>query len=128
MYSQLIRHAQNSSFNKIVLEAVDDGLSLLEDCSKKVLYFYLEKTFKIKKQDIPEKIEEFTNAIEKIFGDGAKLLEIEIMRQLYKKVELGLEYPFEKNDLLFVDYITAMRDCMNVTERVPFPKLLNKFT
>lgn len=128
MYSQLIRCGQNSSFNEIMIEAVDDGLSLLGDHSKQVLYSYLEKTSKIKKQDIPEKIEEFTNAVERIFGEGARLLEIEIMRQLYKKVEHKIEYPSGKNDLLFVDYVEAARDCTNTTERVSFPKLLNKFT
>jgi hypothetical protein len=111
-----------------MIEAVDDGLSLLGDHSKQVLYSYLEKTSKIKKQDIPEKIEEFTNAVERIFGEGARLLEIEIMRQLYKKVEYKIEYPSGKNDLLFVDYVEVARDCANTTERVSFPKLLNKFT
>ena len=118
----------NLDFKKLVLEAVDDGLSLLGECSKQALFSYLDSTFKIKKQDIPEKIEEFTNAIERIFGNGAKLLEIEILRQLCKKVEHNFEYPSKRNDSFFIDYVEAVRDCTNATERVPFPKLLNKFT
>lgn len=55
----------NSSFEKLLLEAVDEALSSLEDSSKQAMYFRLEKTFDIKKQDIPYKIEEFANAIEK---------------------------------------------------------------
>ena len=118
----------NLDFKKLVLEAVDEGLSLLGECSKQALFSYLDSTFKIKKQDIPEKIEEFTNAIERIFGNGAKLLEIEILRQLCKKVEHNFEYTSKRNDSFFIDYVEAVRDCTNATERVPFPKLLNKFT
>lgn len=103
-------------------------MSLLGDCSKQALFSYLDSTFKIKKQDIPEKTEEFTNAIERIFGNGAKLLEIEILRQLCKKVEHNFEYPSKRNNLSFIDYVEAMRDCTNATERVSFPKILNKFT
>jgi len=77
----------NLDFKELLLEAVDDGLSLLGDCSKQALYCYLENSLKIKKQEIPDKIEEFSDTIEKIFGHSAKLLEIEIMKNLYKKLE-----------------------------------------
>ncbi len=56
--------------------------SLLGDSAKHAVYFYLKRTFKIKKQEIPNKVEGFTSAIEEIFGPGAKLLKIEIMKHL----------------------------------------------
>lgn len=110
-----------------MIEAVDDGLSSLGDQSKQALYFHLEKTFKIRKQDIPEKIEEFTNAIERIFGEGAKLLEIEIMRQLHKKVQ-SLQYPSEKNNLFFLEYIESAQDCTDSSEKKQHHNLLYKLT
>lgn len=100
---------RNRSFKKLLLEAVDEGLSSLGDLPKQAIYFYLEKTFKIKKQDIPSKIEEFTDAIEKIFGPGAKILEIRIMKHLYKKVGPSFEYFPEKDELLFTKYVAAVR-------------------
>ena len=96
---------RNHGFEELLLEAVDEGLSSLGDSPKQAIYFYLEKTFKIKKMDIPNKIDEFANAIEKIFGYGAKHLEIQIMKRLYEKVGRGFEYFPEKDDLLFTEYI-----------------------
>lgn len=97
----------NRGFEKLLLEAVDEGLSSLGDSPKQMIYFYLEKTFKIKKIDIPSRIDEFADAIEKIFGHGAKHLEIQIMKRLYEKVGHNFEYFPEKDDLLFTEYIEA---------------------
>lgn len=118
MHSQLTRCAQNSDFNKIMLEAVDEGLSLLGDCSKQALYSHIEKTLKIEKEDIPDKIEEFTCAIERIFGQSAKLLEIEIMKNLYKRVEHSFEYPVENDDLIFIEYVRGARASARIPEKV----------
>jgi len=105
-----ISESQRScDFKELLLEAVDAALSPLGDSSKQAIYFYLEKNFAVKKQDIPNKIEEFTSAIEEIFGLGAKILEIEIMKHLFVKVGSAFEYFPEKDDLLFVEYIDAAR-------------------
>ena len=100
----------NRGFENLLLEAVDEGLSSLGDSPKQVIYSYLEKIFKIKKMDIPSKIDEFADAIEKIFGHGAKHLEVQIMKRLYEKLGHGFEYFPEKDDLLFTEYIEA---CMH---------------
>jgi len=99
---------RNRSFEKLLLEAVDDGLSSLGDSSKYAIYFHLEKAFKVSKRDIPYKIEEFADGIEKIFGLGAKPLEILIMKRLYEKVGGAVEYPKHK-DLVFTEYVAAVK-------------------
>jgi len=73
-------------FNRLLLEAIDEGLSSIGESSKQAIYFHLEKAFKVKRQEIPYRIEDFTAAIEKIFGLGANFLEILIMKRLYEKV------------------------------------------
>lgn len=98
---------RNRVFKELLLEAVDEELSSLGDSPKRAIYFYLEKTFNIKKLDIPNKIDEFANAIEKIFGHGAKHLEIQIMKRLYEKIGHSFEYFPEKDDLLFTEYMEA---------------------
>jgi hypothetical protein len=99
--------ASNRSFDKLLLEAVDEVLSSLGDSSKQAIYFHLENAFKIRKQDIPCKIDEFTNAIEKIFGLGAKMLEIQMMKALYEKVGYAFKYLPKQKDLIFTDYVKA---------------------
>ena len=99
---------RNRSFEKLLLEAVDEGLSSLGDSATNAIYFHLENTFNISKQDIPYKIEEFADAIEKIFGLGAKFLEILILKRLYEKVGGIIEYP-EHEDLVFTEYVAAVK-------------------
>ncbi len=95
---------RNHIFEKLLLEAVDEALSLLE-MSPKHVYFHLEKDFNIKKQDIPRKIDEFTDAIEETFGPGAGVLEIQIMKQLYQKVGPFKHFPMR--NLTFSEYVEA---------------------
>jgi len=97
------------SFEKLLLEAVDEGLSSLGDSAEHAIYFHLENTFKVSRRDIPYKIEEFADAIEKIFGLGAKFLEILIMKRLYEKVGGVIEYPEEQKDLVFTEYVVAVK-------------------
>jgi hypothetical protein len=98
---------RNRNFEKLLLDAVDEGLSSLGDSSKQSLYFHLEKTFKIKRQDIPHKIREFADALGEIFGVGAKVLEIMIMKRLYEKV--GGVAKYSQGNLVFTEYVAAIK-------------------
>ena len=104
-----ILYVRGCGFEKLLLEAVDDGLSSLCGSSKQVIYSLLEKTFNIKRQEIPSKIEEFADAIEKIFGFGAKPIETLIMERLNEKVGLVIKYRQELRELVFTEYIMAAR-------------------
>ena len=113
------------NFEEVLLEAIDEGLSLLGESSKQAVYFHLEKTFKMNRVDIPYRIEEFTDAVEKIFGSGAKILEIQIMKCLFKKVGYTFKhYPKQKN-LTFTEYIAAVKleknNYENIREKQPNP-------
>jgi hypothetical protein len=91
-------------FNKLLLEAIDEGLSSLGDGSKQAIYFHLEKGFKVKKHEIPYKVEDFAGAVEKIFGLGASFLEILIMKRLYEKIGEVLEW-HEPAAFTFTGYV-----------------------
>ena len=113
------------NFEEVLLEAIDEGLSLLGESPKQAVYFHLEKTFKMNRLDIPYRIEEFTDAVEKIFGSGAKILEIQIMKCLFKKVGYTFKhYPKQKN-LTFTEYIAAVKleknNYENIREKQPNP-------
>jgi len=105
-------HVSNSppdfEFEELLLESIDDGLSILGDSTKQAVYVCLQKTYGIKKQDIPNKIQRFTHAIEQIFGPGAKLLQIQIMKQLYQRIGHAFEYFPENGELLFLEYVDAV--------------------
>jgi len=96
-------------FEKLLLEAVDEGLSSLGDSAKQAVYFHLKKTFNISKRDIPYKIGEFADAMEKTFGLGSKFLEILIMKRVYEKIGQVFEYNQERKDLIFTEYVEAAK-------------------
>ena len=108
------------NFEKLLLEAIDEGLNVLGESSKQVVYFNLEKTFMMNRLDIPYRIEEFTDAIERIFGTGAKILEIQIMKCLFKRVEYSIKNYSEPKNLTFIEYVAAVKrakeNCENTNE------------
>ena len=104
------REAENKTkFEEDLLEAIDEGLSLLGESSKYAVYFHLEKAFKMNRLDIPYRIEDFTDAIEKLFGPGAKILEIHIMKRLFKKVGYNFKHHPKQKNLTFMEYIAAVK-------------------
>jgi hypothetical protein len=108
----------NHSYQELVLDAVDETFSTLGKTAKQIIYFHLEKTFKICKQEIPYKIEKFTKAIDEIIGPGAKLLEIEIIEKLYKRIGQDFKYHPKQKDLAFAEYLEAVHTFLKITSRL----------
>lgn len=106
-------NARSKGFKRLLMDSVDESLSTLGHSAKRAIYFHLERSYKVNKVDIPERIEDFAKAIEDIFGDGARLIEIQIMRKLYEKTGYDiLNYP-PSDDLSFVEYLRAQGSSSN---------------
>lgn len=101
-----------NNFSKILLVAVEEGLSSLGDSPKQAILFHLETSFKIKREHIPANLTEFAKALEGIFGPGASYLEKLIVKRLYEK--LGIE--FDDNGCL--DFLK----CINNLQKHLMPK------
>jgi hypothetical protein len=97
------------NFEQLLLEAIDDCFSGVGESEKRTIYFHLEEEYKISKPDIPHRIKDFTEAIEDIFGFGAKLLEIRIMKNLFRKMDHGFLYHPPQEGLEFTKYIEIAR-------------------
>jgi len=93
---------KQEEFEKLFMEAVDEGLKSLGESVRQMIFYHLENTYSVKRQDIPKKPEAFAEGLEKIFGKGASVLEKIIVKTLYSK--LGLEYE-DKKDFVFIDYL-----------------------
>jgi hypothetical protein len=100
-----------------MLEAIDEGLSSLGESSKQAIYFHLEKTFDIKREEIPDRVSAFSQAIENIFGAGAGCLEILIMERLYEKVGGILRWD-KKKGFSFVEYVTIAKRSFREKSRI----------
>lgn len=99
---------KEKEFDRFFTEAVDDALASLGDSARQAIYFHLENKFKIPKKDIPTRIEDFVDGLEKIFGVGARFIEILIMKNLHGKTGRSLKWN-ESKELLFVEYVTMAK-------------------
>ncbi len=96
-------------FEDLLLEAIDEGLSSLGDSGKEAILAFLIKNYKLEKQEIPYRVEEFNDAIEKIFGLGAKFIEILIMKRLHNKLGVSFVFNQEPKNLIFTEYVEAAK-------------------
>lgn len=78
--------SSDQNFDEILLKAIDEAFFSLGESVRQSIYFHLEEQFQIKRKQIPKHLKKFQTAIEKIFGSGARFLEILIMKNLYLKV------------------------------------------
>lgn len=99
------KSAVNISFNKAVIDAVDEGLSILGESVKRSLYLYLERFYNIQKEEIPVKITDFVEALEEIFGLGSNLLLLQIMKSLHRRFRAQIKLCDSSLD--FVKYVKA---------------------
>ncbi|MGB9960282.1 MAG: hypothetical protein ACPLKQ_07175 [Candidatus Bathyarchaeales archaeon] len=105
------------NFDKLLIEAVDDALSSLGESAKMAIYYHVKDKFGISKEEIPSRVKEFSEGLEKIFGSGAKFIEILIMKKLYERIGKPLEWD-ESKELTFADYVETARQCVEKEGKV----------
>ncbi|MEM3597143.1 MAG: hypothetical protein QXJ53_03335 [Candidatus Bathyarchaeia archaeon] len=104
--------AKQRDFDSVLLDSIDEALASLGESAKQSIYYHLEEKFRIPRKEIPRRIEDFANGIEKIFGLGAHFIEILIMKRLYEKIGKSLEWN-ENKEFIFVNYVEAARQCFS---------------
>ena len=112
MGEQLRRNDEHKKFETVLVEAIDEAFSALGENAKTSIYFYLEHSLIIPKQHIPYRVDDFSDALERIFGRAAKHLEILIMKKLHEKINCLYEWNGPKwlvPDLTFVKYVELLR-------------------
>lgn len=106
-----------SQFDALLLEAIDKALSSLGESIMQIIYFHLEKSFHVKREEIPDRLGAFTQAVENIFGVGADVLEVLIANKLYE--EIG--EVFDRNESIrfsFAECVTAAQNCFQQKNRI----------
>jgi hypothetical protein len=110
-----------NKFNAIILESIDDAFLTLGKNARSSLYFHLETKFAISKQDIPKRVDDFSDALEQIFGFAAKNLEILIMKFLNKKVNCAIDWAgptWLVPDLTFAKYVKLLEFWFETTKKI----------
>jgi hypothetical protein len=91
-------------FKKALLGAIEEGLSSLGNSPRDAIFYHLEASFQLRKEDIPLNLTQFKQALERIFGPGTPYLEKIITRCLYEK--LGLDF----EDAESIDLVACVED------------------
>jgi hypothetical protein len=100
----------------ILLEAVDGGLASLGETAKQAVLFHLEKSFGIRKDDIPRKAAAFARAVEAIFGPGAAFLENLILERLGENMRVHVDWTRD-SQFEFNDCVAQARRCFHQKRR-----------
>jgi hypothetical protein len=87
---------------KVLLQAVDDGLSVPGEIVKAAIYDRIEKSYGLKREEIPEKLEPFHRALEDLLGESARVMEKLISKSLYSRLELNFAV---RENWTLVDYV-----------------------
>jgi hypothetical protein len=107
----MVASKENEAFEQLLVEAIDDAFCSLGESIKSSIYFHLESRFHIKRQEIPSKIEGFSDALEHVFGLGARHLEILFMKNLHAKINASckaVEIEWNASEMTFKDYVLLM--------------------
>jgi len=123
-----VKEESFNEFRKVLLETIDKSLKqVLGETATQTIYFHLEQKHHLKREDIPDNLEDFRFTLEKIFGIGALVIEKTIMENLHSRLSLnnknlGLKYE-SKEQFNFIDYITDLRSIC-VKEAVNTPSVV----
>jgi hypothetical protein len=97
-----------NKFEATMIEAIDESLGSFKSLNTQEVYSHLENAFEIRKQEIPCKIEDFTDAMEQMFGIGAKLVEIRIIKAVHKRMPEFMFTP-RRGAVIFTEYVDSLR-------------------
>jgi uncharacterized protein YdiU (UPF0061 family) len=93
---------EEDSVRQVLIDAIDHGLLILGESGMKAIYFHIQNITSVKREDIPDNLEVLQKGLEKIFGEGAKMIETAIVRSLCQKLGIQSE---EDKDKSFVEKI-----------------------
>jgi len=85
-----------------LLHAIDDGLAVPGEIVRTAIYDRIERSYQLRREEIPEKLPTFHKALEDLLGASAKVMEKVIAKNLYNQV--GIEFT-PKKDWTIMDYV-----------------------
>jgi hypothetical protein len=119
----------HDKFDQILLVSIDEAFYSLGETLNKKIYFYLDNNFQLARQDIPLRIRDFSDILERIFGLGARHLETLIMKTLHSKMADLCNLTNLNNfgsDLTFESYVALVKQVYEdtvVSEIMVIPRI-----
>jgi hypothetical protein len=95
--------------DEALLEAIDYGLLVPGEIVRETIYERLETVYGIKREEIPQKLTAFHEALLELTRSVANVMERMIAKRLYSRV--GLSY-VNREDWSLVDYVNHAKEMM----------------
>ncbi len=73
------------SFSELLLECIDEGLSILGNEPREAVYQFLRTICSLQRDDIPNRVPDFETGLKKALGGASKVIERLILRRLFEK-------------------------------------------
>jgi len=85
---------KRKKFEKLLIKSVDDSLKdTFGETAAEIIYKHLERKHSLKQEEIPKKLEVFTEGLEEFLSSGATVVEGMVLEKLCSN--LGIERPNE---------------------------------
>jgi hypothetical protein len=123
----LSKRKRERKFSIILIEAIDEAFLTIGENARTAIYCHLESKFAISRQDIPDRIGDFSDALAQIFGLAAPQLEILIMKFLNRCVKCEYEWVGPKwlvPDLTFKKYVVLTELTFKDTSKIENVEIL----
>jgi hypothetical protein len=98
---------RRAELGEALLEAVDHGLMVPGEIVRTAIYERLERSYQLKREEIPERLGDFQVALQDLLGKGATVMEKLIAKNLYS--HLGLSFR-ERDGWTLVDYVNHAKE------------------
>ncbi len=103
---------RDQNYEAILLQSIDEALLTLGENVRLSIYFHLQTKFGLPKNEIPNQSVEFSDALDKIFGEASRKIEILIMKFLNEKVQCKYKWTGPNwlvPNLTFEDYLKMVK-------------------
>ena len=98
----------NKKFNNAFLRAVDFAFETLGKSCKQALYFHLENSFHVRRENVSDKVEDFGEALELIFKDGVIYLKKLVLKKLCEDLGVKFEESYVSDFAMAISKIKGM--------------------
>jgi hypothetical protein len=92
----------STAFREVLLQAIDDALLVPGEIVRAAIYDRVERSYQIRREEIPEKLELFHKALRDLLAAGGEVLERLIAKNLYRRLDLSFN---QHENWTLLDYV-----------------------
>ncbi len=105
---------RGESFDQLLLESIDEGLSVLGSEPQQAVYHFLLTICALPRDEVPARVAEFSAGLKKALGGASKVIERVILRKLFEKTGSTFR---DAQDTDFKTYVEDAKRRFEVTSR-----------